>query len=133
MKVSEKVWKKKLSEEEFRILRKGGTERAFSGKLLGEKREGEYVCAGCGQKLFKSKEKFDSGTGWPSFRRADPENSVRTKKDFKIILPRKEVLCSKCGGHLGHVFNDGPKPSGKRFCINSGALKFKNKLKHRKA
>ena len=110
-------WKKKLSTGQYHILREKGTEPPFSGKLLKIKGKGDYVCAGCGEKLFSSDTKFDSGTGWPSFFDAN-KDTIETKKDFKMILPRTEVLCKKCGGHLGHVFNDGPQPTGKRYCNN---------------
>lgn len=118
-------WKKKLTPEQYQILRKAGTEPAFSGKYNKHKGKGVYTCAGCGAELFKSDDKYESGSGWPSFTKPKTKTKVKTKKDFKLVVPRTEVLCSKCGGHLGHVFNDGPDPTGKRFCINSAALKFK--------
>ena len=117
-------WKKKLTKKEYYVLREKGTEKAFTGKLLKNKRKGTYICSGCGSKLFSSETKFDSESGWPSFSEAK-KASIRTKKDSSLGIERVEVLCKKCGGHLGHVFDDGP--TGKRFCINSIALKFKNK------
>ncbi|WP_144096670.1 peptide-methionine (R)-S-oxide reductase MsrB [Croceicoccus sediminis] len=124
LQLSEDEWRKRLSREEFRILRQAGTERAYSSPLNDEKRKGKFVCAGCGHALFSSATKYDSGTGWPSFY-APLKGAIDTDKDYKLGYPRIEVLCSNCGGHLGHVFNDGPKPTGKRYCMNGVALDFK--------
>lgn len=120
---SDEEWKKILSPERYHILREAGTEPAFSSPLNNEKRKGEYVCAGCELPLFTSEMKFDSGTGWPSFYTTIP-GRVDTKLDFKLILPRTEYHCVRCGGHQGHVFDDGPKPTGQRWCNNGLALKF---------
>ena len=122
---TEKEWKNVLSDEEFYILRKKGTERPFSGKLVYNKEKGIYVCAGCGNELFSSDVKYESGTGWPSFWDIKSSESVELKADNSLGMRRIEVLCKRCGGHLGHVFDDGPKPTGKRYCINSASLNFK--------
>ena len=114
-----------LTPEQYHILHRKGTEPPFSGKLLHNKETGIYTCAGCGAKLFSSSEKFDSGAGWPSFSAA--LKNVKTKADISHGMVRTEVLCKNCGGHLGHVFDDGPAPTGKRFCINSLALNFRKK------
>lgn len=124
VRMSETEWRKKLDPQQFAVLRRESTERAWSSPLNKEKRAGIYACAGCGQKLFSSKTKFESGTGWPSFYAPLPD-AVGTKTDYKIGLPRTEVHCDRCGGHLGHVFNDGPKPTGKRYCMNGAALAFR--------
>ena len=118
-------WKKILSPEAYQVLRKAGTEAPFTGEHLHEKRKGTYVCAGCGEILFQSTTKFDSHCGWPSFYRPAGQKSVQEKVDTSHNMVRTEILCSGCGGHLGHVFADGPPPTHLRYCINSDALVFK--------
>ena len=117
-------WRRRLGPERFRILREAGTERAFTSPLLNEKRKGIFVCAGCGLPLFSSAAKYDSGTGWPSFKKALP-NAVAYRRDVTFGMIRTEEHCRRCGGHLGHVFDDGPRPLGKRHCINGLSLRFK--------
>lgn len=117
-------WKDKLTPEQYRVLREKGTEPAFAGKYVNTHEKGMFSCAGCGAELFSSDTKFDSGTGWPSFDQALP-GAVEMHEDKSHDMLRTEVTCSKCGGHLGHVFNDGPATTGKRFCINSCALDLK--------
>ena len=120
-------WKAQLTDEQFRVLRNHGTERAFTGEYNDNKQAGAYLCAACGNELFASDTKFDSGTGWPSFYApAVPEN-VGTESDRTLWMKRTEVHCDRCGGHLGHMFEDGPAPTGLRYCINSASLKFQKK------
>jgi len=121
---SEEEWRQKLSPAQFQVLRRHGTERAGTSPLNGEKRPGTFTCAGCGQDLFAASTKFESGTGWPSFY--EPmEGAVATTEDRSFFMTRTEVHCSRCGGHLGHVFPDGPKPTGQRYCMNGVAMGFK--------
>jgi len=127
MQKSEKEWKKELTSEQYRILRERGTELPFSGEYNTNKGKGIYKCAACANELFSSDTKFDSHCGWPSFNAALSENKVKLNQDNGHGMSRVEVVCAKCGGHLGHVFDDGPAPTGKRFCINSISLKFEKK------
>lgn len=123
--MSDADWQKKLTPEQYRVLRKEGTEMAFTSPLNKEKRDGTFKCAGCGQPLFSSDAKYDSGTGWPSFFQPIDGTAVGTSTDHKLLMSRTEVHCSNCGGHLGHVFDDGPQPTGLRYCMNGVALDFK--------
>jgi peptide-methionine (R)-S-oxide reductase len=125
---NEAEWRQKLSDEEYRILREKGTERAFSGKYWNHMGQGTYACAGCGEPLFESGSKFNSGSGWPSFYQAKASEAIAEETDTSHGMVRTEVMCAKCGGHLGHLFNDAPAtPTGMRYCINSASLKFKDK------
>lgn len=122
--LTDKEWEKRLTPEQYKILREKGTDFPFDNKYYNAENEGLYVCAGCELPLFESNAKYDSGSGWPSFWKALCKENVTFKKDSHLSVERIEVLCNRCGGHLGHIFNDGPLPTGKRYCINSTSLKF---------
>lgn len=124
---TEEEWRKVLSDEEFRVTRQKATERPFSGRYVDTKSDGVYLCVCCGQELFSSHAKYDSGSGWPSFFEPVAADAVKTAEDKSLLVVRTEVLCSRCGGHLGHLFDDGPAPSGKRFCVNSASLRLVEK------
>lgn len=129
--LSEEEWKKLLTPEQYRVLRQKGTEKPWSGKYVETKKKGTYKCAACGNVLFTSDTKFESDCGWPSFTAPATKENVEFKLDMTLFMERTEVVCGKCGGHLGHVFDDGPPPTGKRYCINSAALVFEEPTESR--
>jgi peptide-methionine (R)-S-oxide reductase len=124
---TEAEWRAQLTDEEYHVAREKGTERAFTGKYWDHHEDGTYTCVGCGAPLFDAATKFDSGTGWPSYWAPASPDAVETETDRKFFMSRTEVHCSRCGAHLGHVFPDGPKPTGMRYCVNSASLRFSKK------
>ena len=131
MQKTDEEWRKELTPEQYQVMRQKGTERPFTGKYWNNKETGMYHCAACGAPLFSSKTKFESGTGWPSFEKPEDEKNIRYEVDTSHGMRRVEVICKRCGAHLGHVFDDGPTKTGKRFCINSCSLDFKKEQKHK--
>lgn len=127
VKKTDKEWKDCLPPERYQVLRMKGTERAFTGELLYNKEKGVYTCAGCGSELFRSEDKYDSGSGWPSFFSPVADGRVEERRDISHGMDRTEIVCARCGGHLGHVFDDGPEPTGHRYCVNSLSLDFEKR------
>ena len=125
--MNETEWKEKLTEEQYYVCRQKGTEQPFTGKYVNHKEDGTYTCVACGEELFSSKTKYDSRSGWPSFYDAIEKGNIRTEQDSTLGVVRTEIMCAKCGSHLGHVFDDGPQPTGLRYCVNSASLDFVKK------
>ncbi len=123
---TDEEWRESLPPDRYRVLRMKGTERAFTGELLRNKEKGVYVCGGCGAELFRSDDKYDSGSGWPSFFAPISEDRIEERPDRSLLTKRTEIVCARCGGHLGHVFDDGPAPTGRRYCVNSLSLDFRS-------